>query len=136
MRLAFTALLTLLFALAAYAGTGCKRPSGGAPTLLPVVVQQAAATALPAAAAETPGVTFVFCHPHAELLDKAVLSAAAAQVAFDTQANNDDRTEMIAFAADPQPVLAVMHLPAPMLGRSLPLPWLQGMLRPPRPTLA
>lgn len=133
MRLAATALLMLLFALTALAGAGCKRPASsgsgmGHASVIGALQKQLETKAVPAE--ESP--SFVFCHPHAEQLGKASMSAMAAQVAFDTQATNDDRTEMIVFEADAQVVLVAPHATVPAVHDTLPLPWVRDMLRPPR----
>lgn len=108
MRIAISAFFLLLLALTALAGNGCKRTlAGNTPTAQAALVRVShMATVHPLAQAASARLaehqtqpatepTFVFCHPRADQLDDSTLSAAEAQVAFDLQANNDDRTEMI-----------------------------------------
>jgi hypothetical protein len=141
MRIAVSVILLLLLALTALAGNGCKRPLQGASEvaahpqsfarmahgmrLHPLMLAQHRQ-------AEPSHPAFVFCHPRADQLSDDTLSAAAAQVVFDLQANNDDRTEMIAAdLASPE----VTALPPPQV--SVPLhdrasAWQPVWLRPPR----
>ena len=111
MRIAISALFLLLLTLTALAGNGCKRSLSGntaaaQAALVRVSHMAHMATVHPLAQAASARLaehqvqgasepTFVFCHPRADQLDDSTLSAAEAQVAFDLQANNDDRTEMI-----------------------------------------
>ena len=139
MRIAFSALLLLLLALAALAGNGCKRgvanpasPTTSFTRMVHVVqahplVQQRAEPSHPA---------FVFCHPRADQLDDASLTAVEAQIVFDLKANNDDRTEMIAAdfeRADvhrlPQPQVALARQHRDSV-------WPAVLERPPRRTTA
>lgn len=108
MRIAFSALFLLLLTLTALAGDGCKRaPASGQPA-------------------------FVFCHPSAGQLDDTSLSAAAAQVAFDVQTNNDDRTEMISAAFDRPEVSAAPQIRVSTARHDRASAWQPVLLRPPR----
>ncbi|QHI99770.1 hypothetical protein GT347_18365 [Xylophilus rhododendri] len=140
MRIAFSALILLLLALTALAGSGCKRPVANASVhafsrvghLVPahplLVAQQRQQ-------AEPSHPMFVFCHPRADLLDDASLSAAAAQVVFDLQANNDDRTEMIAADFTRPEVDALPQAQASSPHPASATAWPRRLLRPPRTAL-
>ena len=123
------AVLLLLLALTALAGNGCRRQSVdlrvAGITLAPAVDRVAARDTL-GTAAET---LFVFCHPES---GQGSLSAAAAQVLFDTQATNDDRTEMMAWQPSSDLCLQAVHSVVPLERLPAPTPWVRDLLRPPR----
>ncbi|XAH25340.1 hypothetical protein AAFF27_09150 [Xylophilus sp. GW821-FHT01B05] len=121
-QLLVSALLMLVLAFAALAGSGCKRPSGQPPTAIVL-------PALSMAAAEQADELFVFEHPE---LSTADLNAVAAQVALDTQVSNDDRTEMIEWAPTARATLVASHGQPPAAPQGYPRPSLQDLLRPPR----
>ncbi|KQM75677.1 hypothetical protein [Xylophilus sp. Leaf220] len=126
--IAATVLLVLL-ALTALAGNGCRRQPmdvrAAEITLAPVVGSAMAAEAA-VAVAET---LFVFCYPEP---DRGGLSAAAAQVVSDTQATNDDRTEMMAWQPSPDTCVQTAHSIVPLERLAAPTPWVRDLLRPPR----
>ncbi len=138
MRIAVSALLLLLLALTALAGNGCKRAvtSPAAHTLAstsfarmahlvamhPMVQQQP----------ESSRPTFVYCHPRTAQLADASISAAAAQVASDLQANNDDRTEMIAADFERPDVPGLPQRQADAAPHASATVWLSVLLRPPK----
>ena len=146
MRIAISAFLLLLLALTALAGTGCKRSLAGpmsAQSMLVRVSHSAQlATVHPLALAasarlaehqvEATHPTFVFCHPRLDQLNDSTLTAAAAQVAFDLQATNDDRTEMITADFDRQEVPALPQAQAQTLHPVGSMGWPTVLLRPPK----
>lgn len=149
MRIAISAFLLLLLALTALAGNGCKRTLAGSMAAHSTVVRlghvahlatvhplaQAASARLAEHRVDATRPTFVFCHPRLEQLDEANLTAAAAQVAFDLQATNDDRTEMITADFDRSDVPALPQAQAQALHPASTSGWPTVLLRPPR-TLA
>ncbi|MCZ2497874.1 hypothetical protein GN316_14005 [Xylophilus sp. Kf1] len=146
MRIALSAFLLLLLALTALAGNGCKRPlavSAATQSSLVRVSQMAhLATVHPLAQAATARLaehrfdathpTFVFCHPRLDQLADDTLTAAAAQVAFDLQATNDDRTEMITADFDRSDVPALPQAHARALHPADSAGWPTVLLRPPK----
>ena len=123
------AVLLLLLALTALAGNGCRRQAvdvRAAEITLAPVVGSVIATGAAVAVAET---LFVFCYPES---DRKGLSAAAAQVAFDTQATNDDRTEMMAWQPSSDACTQAVHSIVPLERLAAPTPWVRDLLRPPR----
>jgi len=123
-QLLVVSVLMLVLALAALAGTGCKRPAGQPPVaiVLPTLSMAAAAESADEA-------LFVFEHPRPSTTN---LSAVAAQVALDTQVSNDDRTEMIEWVPSARTTLVASHGLPPAVHQGLPGPWPQDLLRPPR----
>lgn len=123
------AVLLLLLALTALAGNGCRRQpvdlEAAKITLAPVSGSEIAVGAA-VAVAET---LFVFCYPES---DRNGLSAAAAQVVLDTQATNDDRTEMMAWHPSSDTCTQVAHSIVPLDHLAAPTPWVRDLLRPPR----
>ncbi|WP_198971930.1 hypothetical protein [Xylophilus sp. ASV27] len=117
-------LLMLVLAVAALAGTGCKRPAGQPPAAIALP-----ALSMAAASGHGDAGLIVFEHPSPDARN---LSAAAAQVALDTQVSNDDRTEMIEWAPDARSALVASHGRPPGALQDLPGPWPRGLLRPPR----
>ena len=138
MRFALSAFLLLLLALTALAGSGCKRhlPTGMAAPQVSFAKMSHVATPHPwlgenkAAAASHP--TFVLCHPRSDALNDAEVSAAEAQVAFDLQATNDDRTEMIAADFERPDVPGLPHGTSTARRHASADVWLAVPLRPPR----
>ncbi|WPB56211.1 hypothetical protein [Xylophilus sp. GOD-11R] len=126
-----------MLALTALAGTGCKRtkaPPAGHPASYVLMAPQIQSHPLMVAQhkSEPSHPMFVFCHPRTDQLDDASISAAEAQVAFDLQANNDDRTEMISAAFERPDIPSVHH---PLVVQALSdsaSAWQMALLRPPR----
>jgi len=139
MRIALSALLLVLLALTALAGTGCKRgpaaPAAHATSMARVAhLVQGHPMVVHRTEASHPA--FVFCHPRIDQLADASLSAAEAQIVFDFKANNDDRTEMIAadFARPGVPALPQAHAAAARILRDS--VWHPVLERPPRQAFA
>lgn len=146
MRIAISAFFLLLLALTALAGNGCKRTLAGSAAAQSTLVRvshmahlatvhplaKAASARLASHQVEATHPTFVFCHPRLDQLDDSTLTAAAAQVAFDLQANNDDRTEMITADFDRQEVPALPQMQAQTLHPASTTVWPTVLLRPPK----
>ena len=155
MRIAISALFLLLLTLTALAGNGCKRNSAGATGAGQAVLvrashmvhlatvhplsQAASARLVESQAQPVTDPTFVFCHPPLDQLDDSMLSAVEAQLAFDLQANNDDRTEMITADFERPELPALPQVQVLALHPAGATEWPTVLLRPPRrgtPTLA
>lgn len=146
MRIAISAFFLLLLALTALAGNGCKRSLAGSAATHSVLARvghsaqlatvhplaQAASARLAEHRVEATHPTFVFCHPRLDQLNDSTLTAAAAQVAFDLQANNDDRTEMITADFDRSEVPALPQAQVQALHPASTTGWPTVLLRPPK----
>ena len=147
MRIAISAFLLLLLALTALAGNGCKRTLAGSAAAQSMLMRvshtahlatvhplaQAASARLAEHRVESTHPTFVFCHPRLDQLNESTLSAAAAQVALDLQATNDDRTEMITADFGQSEVPALPQAQAQTLHPASSTGWPTVLLRPPKP---
>ena len=125
--------MLLLLALTALAGNGCRRQAvdmrAVVVTLAPAFESAIARGDTAVSAVEQEENLFVFCYPES---GQNGFSAAAAQVVLDSQATNDDRTEMMAWQASPDSGSQPAHSIAPLERLASPTPWVRDLLRPPR----
>ncbi len=134
MRATLTLIAVFLVALAVFTDHGCRRTPGGealASVMAPHLERVRQHVAAPIK--QHPRLVFVFRHPDADDIDSGALSPIAEQVALDTETTLGDRTEMM---VPDLPVPTAVVLPPQLLvapaPRSLPAPWPEKLLRPPK----